>query len=225
MKRMLLLLPVIVLYFTTPCRAQQFIINDKELTTMKTFDMERFNRNAINNVYEFHWKDDLYVTQRKLKDYYLEHIIKKDTPLKKNKAYYFSGSIKFEANLYYDCLIGITKYYDESGKLIKEVDEDAPYKFSLEDVIKKVKTEYNIDLTKPRPRMNMSRATHYGASFGYEEGGDPRSREMIYLDGNTGKVYYHQDKDGNVLLDETPGNVLLKETLPGPKKKGWSALD
>ena len=205
------LIAAIVLYCKVSCQSQQLIINDKELTTMKTFDIEQFNRYAENGIYEFHLKDDLFVTQRKMDDYYFETIVKKDTPLQKNNAYYLSGIIKYEANYFYNCLIGISKHYDPSGKLIKEIDEDAPYKFSLEDLIKMVKEEYHIDLMKPRPRMSITRGTDYGVSFGYGPGENPWSREMINVSGETGKVYFHQDRHGSVLLDEDPSGSTKKK--------------
>jgi hypothetical protein len=51
-----------------------------------------------------------------------------------------------EGKNFTDTPVGIWKTYDENGKLIQENDADKNYPFSLEDLIAKMKKEYNIDL-------------------------------------------------------------------------------
>lgn len=102
---------------------------------------------------------------------------------------------------FFDFSIGIDKEYDETGKVIREKDYYKPCKFSLKEVIEKVKKEYQIDLEDKAQRGLLQR----GES-------DKLNNMPIY------EVYMRatkENKDGvnYVLIDGITGGALFKTLL------------
>ncbi|PKF75989.1 hypothetical protein CW752_01370 [Chryseobacterium sp. PMSZPI] len=73
-------------------------------------------------------------------------IRKPNSPYKTIKTYHKNSSPKSISKIFYSFPVGIFKEYDESGKLIREVNNDTPYKFSIDDLINKIKKEYDVDI-------------------------------------------------------------------------------
>lgn len=116
---------------------------------------------------------------------------------------------------FYKIPFGIDMTYDETGKPIKETNYDKPYKFSIHDLIEKVKKEYSIDLEDKKqggsvrrfeePKLNNK--AFYEVTFESKE--NPLKRDYILIDGTTGetlyKSYYFTKGEG-----EYPYDVYLK---------------
>jgi hypothetical protein len=68
-----------------------------------------------------------------------------------------SKYIQVEGQLFYTVEYGIWQYYDNEGKIIKRKDWDKPYKFSISDLVKKFKSEYNVDLENPKKVFGLNR--------------------------------------------------------------------
>ncbi|WP_312398268.1 hypothetical protein [Chryseobacterium sp.] len=91
--------------------------------------------------------------------------------------------------------IGISENYDETGKIVKEKNWDKPYKFSIKDMVKKFKEEYNTDLLN---RKNVHRFYRYENSktlgipiYKIYLNTDIGNKWMEYLiDGDSGKTLY-----------------------------------
>ncbi|WET48451.1 hypothetical protein PYS58_17960 [Chryseobacterium indologenes] len=69
-----------------------------------------------------------------------------NSPYLTSKIFFKNNNLKSIGRNFYSFPIGIFKEYDESGKLIREVNNDAPYKFSIDDLINKIKKEYDVDI-------------------------------------------------------------------------------
>ena len=139
------------------------------------------------------------------KDFYYFHITLPNSPYG-TKYIYFKNSLqlKVEYNLFYEAIIGTVKIYDEPGNLIQEINYDADYAFSTQNLIDKMLSEFQIDLLHPtRPqKIKINRgfddrpgfpSRFYSISLEDIHG----SRRMI-LDGNSGNVI----SDGYITLEE-----------------------
>lgn len=102
------------------------------------------------------------------------------------------------------------KKYDEKGNLIEEKDYNKPYKFSIRDLVEKIKKEYHINLEDKREKAFAGRRSKDGI-FYYEVNIDmkvPLITELKYilLDGNTGKTLftttYYTKGEGRNPFDE-----------------------
>ena len=62
-----------------------------------------------------------------------------------------------QSYFFYNCQIGIWKDWSKTGKLIKEVDCDEPYKLSVKDIITLVNQKFNIDLLDMNLLLNVDR--------------------------------------------------------------------
>lgn len=120
---------------------------------MRKFDLKAYNKNKkSNNNYCRYIKIDDYGTTIETylienKDSYQETVTYLNTPIKKRYMYDKSTlNVVKEVVSFYDCIIGFRREYDEDGTLITEINNDAPYKFSWQDLVQKMKKEYDIDL-------------------------------------------------------------------------------
>lgn len=113
-------------------------------------------------------------------------------------------------NNFYQFPIGIYKEYDENGKLVKEIDNDKQYDFSLKQVIEKIKKEYESDLEDLTQKATITRRVDPYLNKPIYEVHIRRSKDdieknayfYILIDGTTGKVlyttssYYKRGDDG-----------------------------
>ncbi|MFB9075921.1 hypothetical protein ACFFLS_13390 [Flavobacterium procerum] len=135
-------------------------------------------------------------------------------PYKLVKAFSNSTKRLFAEGIYfYQISIEIDKYYDENGKLIKEIDNDRLYKFSIKKLIKKFKKEYHVDLEdftlgnwvlrrKPEDKKFKGRV-FYEVRLVCEE--NEYKRRYYLIDGTTGKLLYktfYYRREGRMPFDE-----------------------
>lgn len=119
----------------------------------------------------------------------------------KTKVYYSkSKSLKSVLFKFYDILIGINKEFDENGKLIREIDYDKPYIFTLKDVITKVKKEYDLDLEDKTQGCSLERFESY------ELNDKPLYGVYLRNDEDTSKMKY-------IAIDGITGETLFKDYL------------
>ncbi|MFD2592285.1 hypothetical protein ACFSTE_15715, partial [Aquimarina hainanensis] len=120
---------------------------------MKTFDIETFEKNKIDNEYKIVTKDSTIIKQGLWHSGYEEIISYKGSYIQTYNKYYKTGILKLTGDFYSnDFEKGVWKEYDEQGNLIKETDYDAPYKFTWEDVLKLIK-ERKIDMSHEQFRV------------------------------------------------------------------------
>lgn len=83
------------------------------------------------------------------KIYYLERKSIKDSAYSTLKIYdedlwLYQECEMFQQGMY----TGLLKEYDKKGMLVAVTDKDHPFTFTINDLIEKIKIEYNVDLTK-----------------------------------------------------------------------------
>lgn len=97
--------------------------NDNNMDTIEIFDIENFRKNAIGNTYEF-VSDGISIAQHKRNGCYLEERIYSDNIFfQTDKTFNEKGILAIEGTRYRyseSFHIGIWKYYDQEGKLVRE---------------------------------------------------------------------------------------------------------
>ena len=99
---------------------------------------------------------------------------------------------------FYQFPIRIDKDYDENGKIVKEIDNDKPYPFSMEQLIEKIKKEYNVNLEQKTPGTWANRSIPeelkkpvYEVHLAYKD--HELKRQYVLIDGTTGKTLFTND--------------------------------
>lgn len=175
---------------------------------MKKFDLKTFNeRKKENTTYCRYIKknDDgknveTYLIENN--DSYQETNTTLNTPIKE-RYMYDKNTLKITKKItsFYDCIIGFRKEYDENGILIKEINNDKPYTFSWQDLVQKMKMEYDIDLMDKLDQVKndncVSSVTRNPALMKYHIR-IPREHmphgileERLEIDATTGEVISH----------------------------------
>lgn len=138
-----------------------------------------------------------------------------------NFYFYFksNNSLQLKGQTFYTIEYDIWKYYDETGKLIKEIDFNKPYKFSISDLINKFNKEHNLDLENPKTVFSLKRYVEkeYLNIPIYEVGINKDSYsnvvEYYLVDGNNGKTLY------SIEIAEGEIKSALNEYIKQIKKK------
>lgn len=121
---------------------------------MEKFNIDFFNKNRKNSYSNYTYKEgDTIITIQELSNSY--KIIKRleKSTYSSFKHFYKSNlSLKLKGQKFYDQSTGIWEYYDENGNLTKTVDKEVDFPFSFEDLVRVMKTKYDIDLMDYRPQ-------------------------------------------------------------------------
>lgn len=151
MKKILILTIIQILLFN--CKTL-----DQNNKNMEKIDLKKFkNKNILVN-HTYREETDDTIVEYELYAYGDRDIIsvntyKKDSPYYTKKTYYRSNNqLMAESSYFYRTPIGISKKYDEKGNLTEEIDWAKLEKrtFSIDDLIKKMKDEFDIDLLNPK---------------------------------------------------------------------------
>ena len=183
------------------CKAQTRNSTDNNKTnTMEKFDYKMYNDLIKDSQFLSYGYvilsngDKLQIFKGSENKGFIQKTGKKNTSYELYKVFYENGNLQFMSTHFYDFSIGISKEYNENGELIKEIDYDKDYKFSIEDLQKKMKATYNVDIMDKKQTRSVSRTTI-----------DPRIKFPYYqvvinsgiasftnylLNGNTGEIIY-----------------------------------
>lgn len=131
------------------CHAQTLPDNSKGSQAMKQFNIEEFNRNKVGNRWDYTLPSGELVNVTERDGEYREEITSPFSLYRQGNMYYGNGKIKIQAFYFYKVSIGNWLYYDASGNLIKEVNYDADFKFSIDDVAKMMLDRFGIDIYAP----------------------------------------------------------------------------
>lgn len=125
----------------------------------EVFNNSEFNQKNINGVYTFTDTSGNLVKQRisRNRD---EYIVETTDPPNSRSSYvvYFADScnLKMTAEKYFSFNSGIWKYYKDSGELIKEVDYEKDFPFSVSDLDKMLRNK-GIYIFKNNSRILVNR--------------------------------------------------------------------
>jgi hypothetical protein len=140
---------------------------------------------------------------------YSEEVEELDSSYKYFNYYHKNNLLKLNLNFCYNFPYGISREYDEDGKLIKEINYEENYKINLEKLNTIIKQEFDIDISV---RPNINNFLRYNVNrdkkevflndnrYVYEvifyvdadEGGS--ACKTITIDGNTGEILYQLEE-------------------------------
>ena len=151
----------IVLLFSLGCKAQEF-----DLRNMKRFDEKVFKDWEVDTVYVqmYDWDRFLKKGDERVRIIKTDSFIQVEfsniaNPYKnKNKYDIRTKRLILQSYFFYNCQIGIWKDWSKTGKLIKEVDYDKPYKLRIKDIITLVNQKFSIDLLDMNLLLNVDRS-------------------------------------------------------------------
>ena len=151
----------IVLLFSLGCKAQEF-----DLRGMKRFDEKVFKDWEVDTVYVqmYDWDRFLKKGDERVRIIKTDSFIQVEfsniaNPYKnKNKYDIRTKRLILQSYFFYNCQIGIWKDWSKTGKLIKEVDYDKPYKLRVKDIITLVNQKFSIDLLDMNLLLNVDRS-------------------------------------------------------------------
>jgi len=184
------------------CSQNESIYNSKKIDSMKTFDVNKYKDWEIDT----DWLSNENDKHLKKGNERIRIICHGNIQVEKNDIttpykYYYVYDSKSKLLTSYGKLfilleIGKWKYYDETGKLTKEIDTDLPYKFSLSNLINKFKIEYGLDLEDSKTVFGLYRYVEkeYLNIPIYEvainRGTIANIIEYYLVDGNNGKTLF-----------------------------------
>lgn len=175
------------------CKAQE------KATKVPLKKMEEFNGQDLNKFQvmflgeiNFTKPNGDEVRQIEDKDSYTEYISKKGTPFETVNIFYKrTCALKATGERFYGFPIGIFKEYNQNGVLIKEINSNEPYKFTLEALIQKVEKEFHINIMKNTIGVSVTRTTNpvpqYELDYPVIEG-NPLWLNIVIFDGITGFI-------------------------------------
>lgn len=76
-----------------------------------------------------------------------------------------NGNLMHSFTLLYSAGIGINRYYEEAGQAVKEENPDAPYPFSIENLILKMRREYGLIIEKRGHAKDVSRFVYHSRPY------------------------------------------------------------
>ena len=181
----------IVLLFSLGCKAQEF-----DLCDMKRFDEQVFKDWEVDTSFSSIPNTKfLKKGNNKVKITKGDKIIEVELSNATNPyTYLYTYDAKQKRQVsrgerFHRMEVGIWEYFDSNGKLQKKIDADEGFSFSLNDLIKKMKKEYGIDLLAAI-HINMSRG--FFNNHRCYQIAIPTTSEYEYdvykIDGETGEV-------------------------------------
>ncbi len=209
---------VVVLLTIGSCKGQdknKQTVQSKQEKTMKTFDIDTFEKNK-QNAHEYFYinKDSTVIKQYKKDSGYSEKLKAKGALIEIFNSYYENGKLEYTVKRYSNFIMGIMKEYDEQGNLIKETDLDKHFTYTWEDV-KKYLQEHDVkDFEKDIigiERYNNSQGTTWGLVF---EGKYKKltGQFRIKLDGKTGEELLVELFKGKG-ADGEDGTIAVYDTI------------
>ena len=195
----------------------------REYTPPKQLNISEFNAKRERSSYRFVDTNGMEVRQIVKTEFPSGNVIKyieerkyPNSPYTFYSEYGANGNIVKNGTLFYYVSIGINRYYDTLGNVIKKENTDALFHLSIDDLRKKMKDEYDIDIFNTILVGNVNRyfVKEVNMSFYEVEVKDPVVDLIVH-------IYLIDDSTGKTLLigtretewDGQPEENVLEEYL------------
>ncbi len=216
MKKIILLVVVLIV---GACNSQnkkkENLNHTSKINKMEYFDINKYKDWEIDNDYETTDEDKFFKKgNERIQILDFDDKVKIEKRSIQNPYVFFymynknNKGLIIKGQLFYDVDFGVWSYYSESGKLEREENFDKPYKLSIDDIIQKMKREFDIDLLDVSDRKSVSRTDgnsvtppSYYISIPIKES---RSNRSIIINANDGSVIrdYVLDPDAKFLKNK-----------------------
>ena len=148
------------------CKSQEKKIDNLTIIkyTMEHFDINEYKNLAVDEKYSPSNKN-LFLKNGKerIQIQYYDNVIQLektniDHKYQTVKVYHeLNKLLKINGSRFYSFSIGVWKYYDETGNIIKEINHDLPFKLSIEDLAQQMKEKYNMDIMNVQKTFLVNR--------------------------------------------------------------------
>ena len=159
---------------------------------MEKFDIQSFNKNKVDGHFDFVLEDGTEVRQwESPPKYFVERRRKAKSRIEHYREFHYSNQrLKTDGEEFYGFPVGTWREFDENGTLTSEVNEDLPFKFSIQDLDKKLR-EQKINIMEPPDGFTISRNSDpepvYVITYPVE--GSNLSQFTVWIiDGSNGKT-------------------------------------
>jgi hypothetical protein len=186
---------ILVILTITSCKSQT--TNQIKKDTMKTFDIETFNKNKNRlNEYDFTLKNETKVSQwLGGAEEYIEIIKPIDSYFNTFNRYYLNGKLKSTVQRFPNSfLAGTMKEYDQFGNLLNKTNYDKHFKFTWKDILKWMQ-ENKITIDNDYLEIHRgsdSKGTSWAITW---EKDDESGLKGVNIDGITGEVTRTFERD------------------------------
>lgn len=199
MKTVMLL--VIICFLQLTCKSQDdeknnTFINNQKLTKMKTLNQDIINiykayekQEYVKNdtIFKLKEYDDVYLTTTKsVNNNFIVRTIYDKKTLK----------LKREGISFINMPVGIHKFYDENGNLLKETDFDQGFNFTVDNLISKFKKDLKIDLNSEIEGLTIGRGI-----------------KNYYIRIPQSPTEYSEYKYREILIDGTNGSIMSDKII------------
>lgn len=202
--------------------------NFKNHIPLKRFNIKEFNTKGDGNKYHFIDNNGMEVSQR-VDDLFPSGKVIKYIEIRKypNSAYEIyneydaNGILKKSLISFHGMEVGFMYFYNADGEIIHKENLDVLYKFSIDDLINKMKVEHNIDIVNTNVCISITRGIYKeydnNPLYCIEVYEDKAIGKLIcyVIDGNTGKTlfttnrYLFEEKES--ITDEYFNSLKEKE--------------
>lgn len=187
MKPLSLLSIIVLILCSVQCAGQQ--VAPQKSNEVKKFNKAKYGELNENNNLKYTENDTIYEI-REESSYFLELKRSVGNRLIKYYSYHKSNlSLREEGQSFSEMPIGIRKVYDDKGIMIKEINYEENYSFSVTDLIAKLKREKQIDLNEEKyivMRHLEKGKPYYFIRYPFNE----ISFKYIKIDGSSGEIVF-----------------------------------
>lgn len=185
---------IILLFILTACKTHKktnLEIYKKEYT-MEIFDIKKYEQIKTENK-DFFIKDDSTIVKLSESiDSYQQTEVSAKSPFALKKIFNKkTRSLKKTGQFFYNFPIGIHKEYNERGILVNEINHEEYFKFSIEDLIKKMEKEFGLNIMDTHNKIEISRSInpspHYHITYPSYKNFDGVVN-IVIIDGTTGEI-------------------------------------
>ncbi|WP_417369649.1 hypothetical protein [Flavobacterium beibuense] len=187
MKSLSLLTIIVLILCSVQCAGQQ--VTPQKPNGLKKFNKAKYSELNEKNSLKYTENDTIYEIKEE-SSYFFELKRSVGNRFIKYYSYHKSNlSLREEGQSFSEMPIGIRKVYDEKGTMIKEINYDEDYSFSVTDLISKLKKEKQIDLNEEKyivMRHLEKGKPYYFIRYPFNKS----SLKYIKIDGSSGEIIF-----------------------------------
>lgn len=170
---------------------------------MERFDIDSFNHHQSGGNWLRELPDGTKIFQWENSGYgYQVEITPPHSAYTNVKLFSYDGRLIWTTQRFFGIHFGSSKEYNSNGSVIRELDKDTGFAFSVDDLIRKMQTDYKVDITDTRQAFKVIRGidnfagqkTPFYGVYVYDfsqDDGRGTTQTLAYLfHGSTGKLLY-----------------------------------
>lgn len=180
--------------------------NKENNINLPTFDIRLFEQQRNGSEYQFLRQDGFWVRQIDGGDQYKEEVSKLNNPYQYNFIYNKKGVLILKSTDFYGMKVGELIYYNDQQQVVKTINYDLPYPFSIENLVKMMVNRFSVDILDSR---QVSRVTRF-----IDEKNLHKPLYAIYVFNKDNRVWLD-----SYLIDGNNGDLLFQGKTPFKGKR------